>query len=252
MRFAQYLFPFVFLLFLICSPVFAMDTGERNQYGSILSKIFNFQFDKAKAKINTSTINQQDQKFLKIELNWWEAIEKNDKQALRDFYEKLKGYRETEKQAGSYMNLIINTYTLRYHMAVKNYPACALEYFRIKEIMNNHTRSENADNLSEHLFMLYSNLIELAELSYNFNPFTNDIDERKEKHIQQIKQHTESENFIRSTLGHYFLYKYFNDLAEDERKAEFHRIVLHERFPYNPFFSEPEKKFNQILTKNTK
>lgn len=120
--------------------------------------------------------------------------------------------------------------------------------------MNNHTRAENGDKLSEHLFMLYSNLIELAELSYSFNPFKNkiSISERKEKHIQQIKQHAESENFIRSTLGHYFLYKYFNDLAENEKQAEFHRMVLHERFPDNPIFSEPKEDFNQIFTKNLK
>lgn len=251
MKFTRYLLPFVFLLFLISDPGFAMDAGERNQHNSILANIFNFQFDKAKARLDASTINPQDQKFLKIELNWWKAIEKNDKQALREFYEKLKRYRQTTEQADSYMNLIINTYMLRYHMAVKNYSASALDYFRIKKIMNNHTHAENKDKLSEHLFILYSNLIELAELSYNFNPFANDISERKEKHIQQIKKYAESGNFIRSTLGHYFLYKYFNNLAKDDFQSGLHRMVLHERFPCNPFFSKPEKDFNQILTKNT-
>jgi len=252
MRLAKHLLPLVFLLFLIVKPACAFEATDGNHYKAILANIFNFQFEKAKAQLHTRAINQQDRKFLKIELKWWEAIEKNDKQALTDFYSMVKGYKETVEEENSYLNLIIHTYILRYHMAIKNYPAAAIDYFRIKDIMSNHSPSQKGDKRSEQLFMLYSSLIELAEASYHFNPFGKGIDERKKEHIQKITKHAECDDFIRSTLGHYFLYKYFSELADNNGPARIHRMVLHERFPDNPFFTGTKENFNQILTENTK
>jgi len=252
MKFYKLTLPFFLLFLLLFQKVEAGNDLTSHPADDILENIFNFNFSEAGKKLGDCYLHSRDKQFLQIELAWWQAIEEGNRQALRQFYDKMKIYNENYKTNEEYMNLIINTYILRYHMAIKNYPAAVFDYLKIKDLMGNKQKGKDSGKLPEHLFSLYKNLIELAEMSYNLNPFKNDELEQREKHIRQIKVHAGSSDFIRSTLGHYFLFKYFKDLANEPENANIHQSVLHDRFPGNPFFKPEANNYETILTKNIK
>lgn len=252
MKFNTILLASIITFILAAEPLKAIDSANHSVKEEILFHIFNFNFDQAENQIRNARINNRDKAFLKIELRWWQAIEKGDKKALHDFSRRLKQINKSVKTDLGYLDLITKTYSLRHHMAKNNYPAAIVDYFRIKELMREEQPKMLRDNLSTHIYSLYSNLMALAEISYNFNPFKTKAEARKAKHIKQIKNHSESDDFIRSTLGHYFLFKYFGELAHDQQQANLHREVLQNRFPDNRFFRESVDKIDPLLTKNTK
>lgn len=238
-------------LFFVTNQLNANNSANHSAVENILYHIFNFNFDKAKTQMNNAGLCPRDKAFLEIELSWWQAIDKDDKQELQDFRKKLKQIKKAYDTDVLYMDLITQTYSMRYHMAIKNYPAAIVNYFRIKELMRQEKPEIPKDDLSLHLYSLYSHLIELAEISYSFNPFDTGLEDQKKNHIRKISNHAKSDDFIRSTMGHYFLYKYYDKLAKDQQQADIHRELLNNRFPQNRFFRKQPEPINAVLSKNT-
>ncbi|MCF8231300.1 MAG: hypothetical protein K9J27_03845 [Bacteroidales bacterium] len=251
MRFNKTIFPTIVLIIFLIKPGSGGEAENVDKVNSILSGIFNFQFEKARHLIDSQVFEKQTEQFLRIELAWWQAIENGNKESLHKFKSHIES-RKKEASANPTQRLILQTYKLRYNLALNKYPAAIFDYVKLKNLLEEQTPPEDSTSLHGHLYSLYVNLIELVETSYNLNPFKNNIDSEKKIHIQALKSHAESNNYLRSTLGKYFLFKYYCDIAEEKTRAKIYKKILHDRFPGNPFFQRIQDQRGTALTDNTK
>ncbi|MBK7133582.1 MAG: hypothetical protein IPH69_12405 [Bacteroidales bacterium] len=205
---------------------------------SIIDNIYNFDFLKANEKLLLLSENEPlKYQTLNLEVKWWMAMERQDKDRFSEFLKTLDRF---EKYNPSELSLIISsTYRMRYYACTNKVymiPGLFLKVHRQvgsaeKEILISSCTEE------KELFVLYKSLLELVQNSYSVSCLFSghDINNRL---IGDIESIINNGSYSNRTIGKYFLMKYYLDIENNKSKALAYLTELNGQYPRNLIFSQ--------------
>lgn len=209
---------------------------------SIIDNIYNYDFVIASEKL--SRLNEKDfflNKTLGLEIKWWMAIEKGDKDHFSEFLSALNQY---EESSDSDLSVIISsTYRMRYYACTNKSCLIPFLFLKIQNRINKVDTSvlANPGKDGDELFTLYKSFLTLVRDSY-LNDILLSDSKRKQELITDIERVIRNGSSSGRTIGRYFLMKYYFDIEKDKPKAITYLSELHDQYPNNLIFA-------QLLTK---
>jgi len=205
---------------------------------SIIDNIYNYDFIKATRRL--SGLSEKEPlryNALKLEVQWWMAMERKDKERFSEFLESLDQFEKVEPSDLS--SIISSTYRIRYYACTnKKYiiPVLFLKVQRqIDMAENTILKSSNAEE--QELFVLYKSFLELVQNSYSINGFLTGY-EINDELIGSIESLIRNGSYSNRTIGRYFLMKYYLDIEKSRTKALTYLKELHNQYPKNLIFSQ--------------
>jgi hypothetical protein len=209
---------------------------------SIIDNIYNYEFVIASEKL--SRLNEKDlllSKTLSLEIKWWMAIEKGDKDHFSEFMSALNQF---EKTTDNDLSVVVSsTYRMRYYACTNKSCMIPFLFLKIQNRINKVDSSVSANSGSDgnELFILYKSFLTLVRDSY-LNDILLSDSKRKQELITEIERVISNGSSSGRTIGRYFLMKYYYDIEKDKPKAFTYLSELHDQYPNNLIFA-------QLLTK---
>ena len=205
---------------------------------SIIYNIYNYDFLKASEQLSgLSEKNTIISKTLNLEVKWWMAMDRGDKDHFSEFLTTLN---EFEKSGTSDLTEIISsTYRMRYYACVNKNYLIPLLFFKIKTQIGKVNIAELEDSGHEEfeLYILYKSFLTLMQNSLFINRLFSDSHRIKELtgNIEEIIRNGSESN---KAIGSYFLMKYYLDVEKDRPKASGYLNDLHKQYPKNKIFAQ--------------
>jgi hypothetical protein len=207
---------------------------------SIIDNIYNCDFVKASVKL--SKLNEKDlllNKTLNLEIKWWMAIEKGDKDHFSEF---LSALNQFEKNTDNDLSVVVSsTYRMRYYACTNRSCMIPFLFLKIQNRLNKIAEPENSGRDVVELFTLYKSFLTLISDRYLNDIFISDS-KREQILIADIEKIIRDGSSSGRTIGRYFLMKYYYDVENDKTKAFPYLSELHYQYPNNSIFT-------QLLTK---
>lgn len=205
---------------------------------SIIDNIYNYDFVKAARRLSgLSEKEPLKYEALNLEVNWWMAMERKDKERFSGFLKLLDQFDKVEPSALSF--IISSTYRIRYYACTNRkymIPFLFLQVQRQIEVAENSVRQSSFTEEKE-LFVLYKCFLGLVQNSYSINGFFTGYDINNEL-IGSIESLIRNGTYSNRTIGRYFLMKYYLDIEKNKSKALTYLTELHNQYPKNLIFSQ--------------
>jgi len=203
---------------------------------SIIDNIYNYDFVKASEKL--SRLNQKDlllNKTLNLEIKWWMAIEKGDRDHFSEF---LNALNQFEKTTDNDLSVVVSsTYRMRYYACTNKSCMIPFLFLKIQNRLDKIAEPENSGRDGAELFTLYKSFLTLIRDSYLNDIFLSDS-KRKQMLIENIEKIIRDGSSSGRTIGRYFLMKYYYDVEKDKPKAFPYLSELHNQYPNNSIFTQ--------------
>jgi hypothetical protein len=205
---------------------------------SILDNIYNYDFATASERL--SKFNGSDPlitETLNLEIRWWMAIGKGNKDLFPDFLYTLNQFEK--KETNELTKIISSTYRMRYY-------ACNDMHFMIPFLfvkIQKQVTKIDLDGLKDlspegfELFILYKSFLSLVQNSFFLTRVFTDSSVKQEL-ISNIENVIQSGSAPNRTIGRYFLMKYYLDIEKDRNKAFRYLAELHKHYPNNTIFTQ--------------
>ncbi len=210
----------------------------------IFSLIYNQQFTEAEKMIEASRkeIDQFYFSVLQLDLYWWKYSLSRNKPDAEKLNVLLDQLAETPENTttGKISELIRLSYKMRYEVKRKNY----VNAFFVRSDVQKQLEVLQKEKIAipaeqQKLFELYVILIQYSEIA---NPFSfSKKTENKADLIMKLNLYCADEDFIVSTLAHYFLGRIYTKIEKQPEKGRVHFQVLSGRFPQNGLFADLAK-----------
>lgn len=233
MRNGQYM---ILVIFLLSFPSQLISSSIDTTF--IIDNIYNYDFVKATSRISGLSEKEPFKyKVLNLEVNWWMAMERKDKERFSEFLKSLDQFDKVEPSALS--SVISSTYRIRYY-------ACTNRKYMIPVLFRQVQRQiEIAETIilqpsfteEKELIVLYKYFLELVQNSYSINGFLTGYDKNNEL-IGNIEFLIRNGSYSNRTIGRYFLMKYYLDIEKNKSKALTYLTELHNQYPNNSIFSQ--------------
>jgi hypothetical protein len=205
---------------------------------SIIDNIYNYDFLKATRRLSgLSEKEPLKYKALNLEVNWWMAMERKDKERFSEFLKSLDQFDKVEPSALS--SVISSTYRIRYYACTNRkymIPVLFLQVQKQIEIAES-TVLQSSFTEEKELFILYKSFLGLVQNSYSINGFFAGYEINNEL-IESIESLIRNGSYSNRTIGRYFLMKYYLDIEKDKSKALTYLTELHNQYPKNLIFSQ--------------
>ena len=228
------------LLFFTPNKVFSNETDST--VIKIFTLIYNQQFVEAEKALESdrTLIEPFYHNILKLDLFWWKyslSKSKEDSKAFKSVLEEFEKFSQNTTE-GRINNLICSLYQMRYE--VKRYNLIGALIIR-SEVCDQIEEFKNED-LSflgdrQKLFDLQLVLFNFFEETINPFSFGKKSDEYL-KSLSVLEKYSLEDDFILSTLAHYFLGRIYTKVEKQPEKGKTHFMILSKRFPKNVLFYE--------------
>jgi hypothetical protein len=208
---------------------------------SIIDNIYNYDFLKASERL--LNLNEKDSlviKTLNLEIRWWMAIEKGDKDHFTEFLNTLDEFEKAgNTEISEVSEIISSTYRMRYYACSNKSFMIPFLFLKIKKQVAK-VDIEKLENLSRdgfELFIMYKSFLTLVQNSFFIDKFSSDT-YRKQELIGNIENVIGNGSSPNRTIGRYFLMKYYLDIEKDKPKAFGYLSELHKQYPKNIIFTQ--------------
>ena len=222
-------------LALLCHSLLYSEPADTT---SVIDNIYNYDFIKASEKL--SGLNERDPligEALNLEISWWMAMERGDKDRFSGFLKTLDQFEKTGNHGLT--DIISSTYRMRYYACLNKNYMIPLLFMKVQRQIDkvDITGLEYFSHEGCELFMLYKSFLALVRYNYFIDKFLPDSDRKKEliSDIENVIRNGSSPN---RTIGRYFLMKYYLDIAKDKPRAFGYLALLHKQYPGNLIFTQ--------------
>jgi len=205
---------------------------------SVIDKIYNSEISKAAQQL--SVLNEKDPligETLNLEIRWWKAIERDDKDRFSEFLHSLDQFEKTGNN--DLAILISSSYRIRYYACINKDYMIPFLFMKAHRQIDKVDISglERASHEGFELFILYKSFLTLIRDNYFVIKFLSDS-QRKQELISGIEDVIRNGSSPNRTIGRYFLMKYYLDIEKDKPRAICYLTELHKQYPGNIIFTQ--------------
>ena len=228
------------LLFITHSKVFSNENDSTVTH--IFTLIYNQQFTEAEKALesNRTQIEPFYHNILKLDLFWWKYSLSKSKEDSKAFNNVLEEFDKSSQNTieDRINNLIRSSYQMRYEVKRYNLIGALIIRSAVRdqiEELENEDLSFLGDR--QKLFDLQIVLFNFFEESINPFSFGKKSDGYL-KSLSVLEKYSLEDDFILSTMAHYFLGRIYTKMEKQPEKGKTHFMILSKRFPKNVLFYE--------------
>jgi len=233
------------LLSVVIFVLFLQSNSFANERDSLVYRIFNNiynqNFNQAQRLLeeNKSQLDPFYFNILQLDLSWWKfSLSKSEPDAMQ--LETILDYLEKANNDANNKNiyeLIRLSYQMRFEVKRHNYMRAYFMRSDVKKqlgLVESEKKKLTGNQLK--MFELYVVLLQYTEKASS--PFSIIIPANNTETLQLLEVYSNNNDFIVSTIAHYFLGRIYVKIENQPKIGEAHFRVLASRFPQNKLFDD--------------